>query len=47
MEPVVELTRTPFGELLQGRQFGRVSLLALMAGMRPGEYPALRWEDID
>jgi integrase len=34
-------------ELLQGHEFERIFRLALGAGMRPGEYTALRWEDID
>lgn len=34
-------------ELLKGHKYERVFRLALMAGMRPGEYTALRWEDID
>jgi integrase len=34
-------------ELLRGHEFERIFRLALGAGMRPGEYTALRWEDID
>lgn len=34
-------------ELLQGHEFEHIFRLALAAGMRPGEYTGLRWEDVD
>ncbi len=34
-------------ELLQGHEFEHILRLALAAGMRPGEYTGLRWEDVD
>jgi integrase len=34
-------------DLLDGHEFERIFRLALAAGMRPGEYTALRWEDVD
>ena len=34
-------------EFLQGHEFEHIFRLALAAGMRPGEYAGLRWEDVD
>jgi integrase len=34
-------------QLLQGHEFEHIFRLALTAGMRPGDYTGLRWEDVD
>ena len=34
-------------QLLQGHEFEPMFRLALAAGIRPGEYTGLRWEDVD